>query len=31
MAGGEPRNSISKGGNVLIVLLAGWRGLALYK
>lgn len=31
MVGGESRDSVSKGGNVLVVLLAGWRGLALYK
>jgi phosphatidylinositol glycan class V len=31
VAGGGAANSISKGGRILIVLLAGWRGLALYK
>ena len=29
--GGDPLDSISVGGTILVVLLAGWRGLALYK
>ena len=29
--GGDPIGSISNGGSLLVILLAGWRGLALYK
>jgi phosphatidylinositol glycan class V len=31
VGGGGSLNSISRGGSVLVVFLAGWRGLALYE